>query len=60
MTAWSDVCRECVNVVAEVPIEILLVSVLATLLGLFVLVSTIPLLGLNPDRTSRLQRPANH
>lgn len=42
MTAWSDVCRQCVNVVAEVPIEILLVSVLATLLGLVVLVSKFP------------------
>ncbi|CAG8042288.1 unnamed protein product [Penicillium salamii] len=37
MAAWNEVCRQCVNTVANVPIEILLVAALATLLGLFVL-----------------------
>jgi dolichyl-phosphate beta-glucosyltransferase len=39
MAAWSEVCRECVNTVATIPIEILLASIAATLLGIFVLVS---------------------
>lgn len=39
MAAWNEVCRQCVSTVANVPIEILLVAALATLLGLFVLVS---------------------
>ncbi|CAG8931821.1 unnamed protein product [Penicillium salamii] len=37
MAAWNEVCRQCVNTVANVPIEILLVAASATLLGLFVL-----------------------
>ncbi|CAG8222474.1 unnamed protein product [Penicillium olsonii] len=37
MAAWNEVCRQCVNTVANVPIEILLAAILATLLGLFVL-----------------------
>jgi dolichyl-phosphate beta-glucosyltransferase len=40
MAAWSEVCRECVNTVATIPIEILLAAVAATLLGFFVLVSS--------------------
>ncbi|KAJ5317574.1 hypothetical protein N7508_002082 [Penicillium antarcticum] len=38
-TAWGEICRQCVSTVAEVPIQILLVTILATLLGLFVLFS---------------------
>ena len=52
MAAWSEVCRECVNTVAQVPIEILLITVLATLLGLFVLVST-----RFPEAISRYRKP---
>ncbi|CAI7657663.1 unnamed protein product [Penicillium bialowiezense] len=37
MAAWSEVCRQCVDTIAGVPIEILLVAVAATLLGLLVL-----------------------
>ncbi|KAJ5775395.1 uncharacterized protein N7511_000406 [Penicillium nucicola] len=39
VTAWGEVCRQCVSRVAEVPIQILLVTISATLLGLFVLFS---------------------
>ncbi|KAJ6070179.1 hypothetical protein N7467_011498 [Penicillium canescens] len=38
-TAWGEVCRQCVSTVAEVPIQILLVTISATFLGLFVLFS---------------------
>jgi hypothetical protein len=44
-TAWGEVCRQCVSTVAEVPIQILLVTIAATLLGLFVLVSPIHFLS---------------
>lgn len=37
--SWSQVCRECLDVVADVPIQVLLVTVLATFAGLIVLVS---------------------
>lgn len=36
--AWVDVCRQCVNLVTDVPPYILLVAFAATFLGLFVLV----------------------
>lgn len=42
-TAWGEVCRQCLSTVAEIPIQILLVTIAATLLGLFVLVSTVHL-----------------
>ncbi|KAJ5176723.1 Dolichyl-phosphate beta-glucosyltransferase [Penicillium canariense] len=35
--SWANICRQCVTVVADVPASILLVTLLATLLGLFVL-----------------------
>ena len=55
MAAWNEVCRQCVNTVANVPIEILLAAILATLLGLFVLVSTsIPA---QPTETLRSRHP---
>ncbi|KAJ6002043.1 hypothetical protein N7522_007270 [Penicillium canescens] len=38
-TAWGEVCRQCVSTVAEVPIQILLITIAATFLGLFVLFS---------------------
>jgi hypothetical protein len=37
---WSTVCRQCVSAVSDVPASILLASVVATALGLFVLVSS--------------------
>ncbi|KAJ5534205.1 hypothetical protein N7527_000459 [Penicillium freii] len=37
--AWGEVCRQCVNTVVEIPVQILLIAALATLLGLFVLFS---------------------
>lgn len=42
--SWSDICRQCVSTVAEVPVYILLGSLLATSLGVFVLVSSSSLL----------------
>lgn len=50
-TAWGEVCRQCVSTLAEVPIQILLVTIAATFLGLFVLVST-GHLSLRPACTS--------
>ncbi|KAJ5908103.1 Dolichyl-phosphate beta-glucosyltransferase [Penicillium taxi] len=37
MAHWIDICRQCVAIVANVPITILLASLSSTLLGLFVL-----------------------
>jgi hypothetical protein len=37
--AWGEVCRQCVNTVVEIPVQILLIASVASLLGLFVLVS---------------------
>jgi hypothetical protein len=37
--AWGEICRQCVNTAAEIPVQILLIAALASLLGLFVLVS---------------------
>lgn len=37
--SWGDICRQCVAVVADVPASVLLGTVLATALGVFVLVS---------------------
>lgn len=50
-TAWGEVCRQCVSTIAEIPIQILLVTIAATFLGLFVLVSTVHL-SLRPACTS--------
>lgn len=41
--SWGDICRQCVAVVADVPASVLLGTVLATALGVFVLVSRSPL-----------------
>lgn len=40
--SWSGVCRQCVAVIATVPTSVLLTTVLATVLGLIVLVSRSP------------------
>ncbi|KAJ5229806.1 hypothetical protein N7489_010514 [Penicillium chrysogenum] len=37
--AWGEVCRQCVNTVVEIPVQILLIASVASLLGLFVLFS---------------------
>lgn len=37
--SWVQVCRHCVDVIVDVPPSVLLITVLATSLGLFVLVS---------------------
>ncbi|KAJ5470388.1 hypothetical protein N7530_007745 [Penicillium desertorum] len=37
--AWGEICRQCVNTAAEIPVQILLIAALASLLGLFVLFS---------------------
>lgn len=37
--AWGEICRQCVITAVEIPVQILLIAALATLLGLFVLVS---------------------
>lgn len=36
---WGQICHQCVDVVADVPVSVLLVTLLATVVGLFVLVS---------------------
>jgi len=37
--SWGGVCRQCVAIVADVPTSVLLATVLATVVGLSVLVS---------------------
>lgn len=49
--AWGQVCRQCVNTVVEIPVQILLIAALATLLGLFVLVSPLSPTPLVPARS---------
>lgn len=58
--SWGQVCRQCVDVVADVPISVLLVTVLATFAGLMVLVSRLRLVspvarGLHCSRCGLLQ-----
>lgn len=40
MDSWDAVCRQCVTAVSDVPPSILLATVVATAMGLFVLVSS--------------------
>jgi hypothetical protein len=47
--AWGQVCRQCVNTVVEIPVQILLIAAIASLLGLFVLVSSHSPAPLVPD-----------
>jgi hypothetical protein len=42
--SWSDMCRQCVSTVAEAPAYILLGSLIATSIGVFILVSSSSLL----------------
>jgi hypothetical protein len=60
MASWGEVCRECVNTVVQVPIEILLAAVIATLLGSLVLVSSHISPLIKPDRGTVIIPIAKH